>query len=221
MLRNLCKLRKNILMARVIYSRHAVKAGITTNSTKHTKSDESLSRGITVTDINVIDLARGDLEFQRNFLTSLSGLQTNGIMDMLSTATSSDAGTTPDPEPSGAVETPAADNVVSDNPILGNDGQPIVAIEIDGWKNAEGDEDEYGPTVQNPGESIAIGDDEEYKNDNELVVPAKRQGQVEYKGIKVKMPEKASRDIGTYRFRRNKEDLENVGDDMRLVKFDK
>lgn len=221
MLRNLCKLRKNILMARVIFTRYTGKAGITTNSAKHTKSDKSISRGITVTDINIIDLARGDPEFQRNFLTSLSELQTNSIMDMLSTATTpSEAVNTT--EPSGESETPAgSDNAVSDTTILDNDGQPIVAIEIDGWKNAEGDEDEYGPTVQNPGESIAIGDDDEYKKDNELVVPAKRQGQMEYKGIKVKMPEKASRDIGTYRFRRNKEDLENVGDDMRLVKFDK
>lgn len=219
MLRNLCKLRKNILMARVIYSSYAGKAGITTNCTKRTKSDKSLSRGITVTDINVIDLARGDPEFQRNFLTSLSGLQTNSIM-LSTAATPSEAVTTT--EPSGGSETPAGgDNVVCDTSILDNNGQPIVAIEIDGWKNAEGDEDENGPTVQNPGESIAIGDDEEYKKDNELVVPAKRQGQIEYKGIKVKMPEKASRDIGTYRFRRNKEDLEKVGDDMRLVKFDK
>lgn len=210
MLRNLCRLRKNILMARIVYSRCAARSNIGTSSRLCAlKPDDSLLTGISVTDINIHDIAREDNEFTRNFLTTLTSLQTESVLDLLSP---NEAKETADPEPEPSVNT-------NDSSVLDKDGQPVVPIEIDGWKNAEGDED--GPTVQSPGESIAIGDDEEYKAENLLIVPAKREGQVNYKGIKIKMPQKASRDIGTYRFRRNKEELETVGDDMRLAKFDK
>lgn len=210
MLRNLCKLRKNIFMARIVYSKYAARSNIVTSSRQRVKTDESMVRGVLVTDINIHNIAREDPEFTRNFLTTLTSLQTESVIDLLSPTTADEAAK-PEPEPSAD-----ADN----STVLDKDGQPVVPIEIDGWKNAEGD-DEDGPTVQNPGDSIAIGDEDEYKKENLLIVPAKREGQVKYKGIKVKMPEKASLDIGTYRFRRNKEDFETVGDDMRLVKFDK
>jgi len=54
-----------------------------------------------------------------------------------------------------------------------------------------------------------------------LRVPEIREAQTEYKGIKVKLPETANQDVGTYRFRREAEDLKAVGDDTRLVRFDK
>lgn len=210
MLRNLCKLRKNILMARIVYSGCAARSNIGTSSRLCAlKPDDSLLTGISVTDINIHDIAKGDHEFTRNFLTTLTSLQTESVLDLLS-PNKADEASNPDPEPSGNT---------NESSVLDKDGQPVVPIEIDGWKNAEGDEE--GPTVQSPGDSIAIGDEDEYKAENLLIVPAKREGQVTYKGIKIKMPEKASLDVGTYRFRRNKEELESVGDDMRLAKFDK
>lgn len=100
--------------------------------------------------------------------------------------------------------------------VLDMDGNPIVPIEIDGWNQ----DDEEDPIVQN-NRDIDIGNDDEYKAQQALRVPEVRQAQTEYKGIKVKLPETANQDVGTYRFRRDAEDLQGLGDDTRLVKFDK
>ncbi|XP_034472454.1 uncharacterized protein LOC117780142 [Drosophila innubila] len=206
MFRNLCMLRKNILLSRIIYSSYTVRANLTISSKYRAKPIE----GLTVTDINIHDLAKGDVEFSRNFLTTLPSL---GKSELSPDAVNMEAIV----EPDAVTESPTTDG--GSMSILDKDGMPIVPIEIDGWKNAEDDD---GPTVQNPsGQPMDIGNDIEYKKQQMLEVPEKREGQFEYKGIKVKLPESASKDIGTYRFRRDQEDLETVADDMRVVKFDK
>ncbi|KAH8392369.1 hypothetical protein KR215_006888 [Drosophila sulfurigaster] len=208
MFRNLCMLRRNILLSRVIYSSYTFRANLVTTAKYCAKPINEVS----VSDINIHELAKGDDEFTRNFLTtklSCEASEFSSPNDAIDPATPAETET----------ESPAASAGESVT-ILDKDGMPIVPIEIDGWKNAEYDED--GPTIQNPsGAPLDIGNDIEYKKEQMLEVPDKREGHFEYKGIKVKLPESADKDVGTYRFRRDPEDLETVGDDMRLVKFDK
>ncbi|KAM8715645.1 hypothetical protein ACLKA7_002660 [Drosophila subpalustris] len=178
------------------------------------KPTDSSIGGISVSDINIHDLAKGDVEFTRNFLTTLPSLDKSEFSPVPSPDEAVNTEAVVEPDATGS---PAVDGGYTS--ILDKDGMPIVPIEIDGWKNALDDD---GPTVQNQsGEPMDIGNDIEYKKQQMLVVPEKREGQFEYKGIKVKLPESASKDIGTYRFRRDPEDLETVADDMRVVKFDK
>ncbi|KAH8263611.1 hypothetical protein KR044_011405 [Drosophila immigrans] len=212
MFRNLCMLRKNILLSRIIYSSYALRANLVTSSKYRVKSANDIS----VTDINVHDLAKGDEDFTRNFLTTTLSSFEPAEMPAVDEVPAVDA---VDPAASAETETESlAASAGESVTILDKDGLPIVPIEIDGWKNAEYDE---GPTIQNPsGEPLDIGNDNEYKKEQQLEVPDKREGHFEYKGIKVKLPDSASKDIGTYRFRRDPEDLETVGDDMRIVKFD-
>ncbi|KAH8249539.1 hypothetical protein KR032_010408 [Drosophila birchii] len=162
--------------------------------------------GVTVTDINIFELAKNDLEFSQNFLSTLSSLDNSqdGVESM-------------EPE-MGESSAPDSDGMPIGAPssIMGVDGTPIDSIEIDGW-NWEGD----GDTVQKNSKDVDIGNDDEYKAELALRVPEVREGQTEYKGIKVKLPVKANDDVGTYRFRRDPIDLEELGDDTRLVKFDK
>ncbi|EDW13503.2 uncharacterized protein LOC6578144 [Drosophila mojavensis] len=228
MFRNLCMLRKNILVSRIIYStyNYPIRANLITYSRLRSKAAESANRnGVSVSDINVYDMAKGDVEFARNFLTSAPSLN-NGSFSAVSIATSAfspepavGAGSNIEIEIEPVSESPDSGIGSANTTILDKDGLPIVPIEIDGWKSSE--DDDEGPTVQSVSQHIEIGNDSEYKADNMLVVPEKREGSFEYKGIKVKLPETAHKDIGTYRFRRDPEDLETVADDMRLVKFDK
>ncbi|KAH8255567.1 hypothetical protein KR038_006177 [Drosophila bunnanda] len=162
--------------------------------------------GVTVTDINIFELAKNDLEFSQNFLSTLSALDN-----------SEDAGEPMDPE-IGESSAPDSDGMPAGAPssIIGVDGSPIDSIEIDGW-SWEGDDS----TVQKNSKTIDIGNDDEYKAELALRVPEVREGQTEYKGIKVKLPVKANEDVGTYRFRRDPMDLKELGDDTRLVKFEK
>ncbi|XP_064535509.1 uncharacterized protein LOC135426377 [Drosophila montana] len=217
MFRNLCMLRKNILLSRIVYSSYTLRANgvISSKLPSKTMTTESRSNGISVTDIDICDLAKGDVEFTRNFLTTFSTISPVNIALNPEPAVQTDAiSEPPSSDSSGCgIGGPTSS-------ILDKDGMPIVPIEIDGW-NHPGDDDDEGPTVQNSSQHIEIGNDNEYKAENLLVVPEKREGQFEYKGIKVKLPESANKDIGTYRFRRDREDLETVADDMRVVKFDK
>ncbi|XP_017022208.1 uncharacterized protein [Drosophila kikkawai] len=162
--------------------------------------------GVTVTDINIFELAKNDLEFSQNFLSTLSALDQ-----------SQDAGEPMDKDEgeSSALDTDGMPTGVPSS-IMGVDGSPIDSIEIDGW-SWEGDD----PTVQKNSKNIDIGNDDEYKAELALRVPEVREGQTEYKGIKVKLPVSANEDVGTYRFRRDSVDLKELGDDTRLVKFDK
>ncbi|EDW64363.1 uncharacterized protein [Drosophila virilis] len=216
MFRNLCMLRKNILLSRIIYSSYTLRANVISSKLQSkTMTTESRGNGISVTDIDVCDLAKGDVEFTRNFLTTFSTISPVNIAFNPEPAVESDAIAEPLSSDSGGCGIGG-----SSTSILDKDGMPIVPIEIDGWNHPD-DEDEEGPTVQNNSQHIEIGNDNEYKAENLLVVPEKREGHFEYKGIKVKLPESAHKDIGTYRFRRDQEDLETVADDMRVVKFDK
>lgn len=224
MFRNLCMLRRSILMSRTVCATYncPIRANFFNNAKSLSKSvDSPNASDISVSDINICDMARGDVEFARNFLTSVPTL--NGAMSAVSIATnsfSSEPAVGTDSKIQPEVDSGSGDASIgsSETTILDKDGMPIVPIEIDGWNNAA--DDEEGPTVQNASH-LEIGNDNEYKTENLLVVPEKREGSFEYKGIKVKLPVRAHKDVGTYRFRRDAEDLETVGDDMRLVKFDK
>ncbi|XP_034668616.1 uncharacterized protein LOC117901811 [Drosophila subobscura] len=156
--------------------------------------------------------AKGQLEFRRNFQTSGKLLDsTPNTMDKSSAKNTEDASETQAPTASDGNGDGAKKSSVLDL-----DGNQITPIEIDGWKQ----DDESDPTVQN-NTDIDIGNDDEYNDEMLLKVPEKREGEFSYKGITIKLPESASQDIGTYRFRRDAEDLECLADDMRIVKFDK
>ncbi|XP_030380588.1 uncharacterized protein LOC115628564 [Scaptodrosophila lebanonensis] len=234
MFRNLCIVRKRLLPT-ILYPRYNACKKVSTNAVKLSltfKSNMPLlaslplisggHRGIKVQDIDIRDLARNDIEFARDFTSSLSSLS------MPSTPESSQTSDGEASEPTtGAPESGSLDGVVtgggcdSATSILDKDGNPIVPVDIDGWADYNED-DEGGPTVQNTTENhVEIGNDEEYKALQALMVPDEREAHFEYKGIKVQLPKTVHKDKGTYRFRRDPEDFEAVGDDMRLCRFDK
>ncbi|XP_070133686.1 uncharacterized protein [Drosophila bipectinata] len=214
MFRNLCMLRNKLALQHRLVSRLTSRSYVSRGHWYRCATGRSTGvDGVTYTDINVNDLAEGDMEFTRNFLNAVSmdrGHSQEGVEPEVKDETPSVS------EPMSIdTETPLAPGVPSS--VLGIDGNPIVPIEIDGW-NQDDDED---PIVQKNNRDIDIGNDEEYKAQQALRVPEVRQAQTEYKGIKVRLPETANQDVGTYRFRRDPEDKKVLGDDTRLVKFDK
>ncbi|XP_068151286.1 uncharacterized protein [Drosophila tropicalis] len=205
--------KKIVSAPRNIAVRLAQRTNMSTSLLCRSSSRKQRSDGIKVTDIDIYDLAKGDKEFTRNFLTSLSVL-TKGIVKSPESSTKPEETAETSSIGNGA---PSSSGSSGSSSILDRDGNPIVPIEIDGWSQNYEDGD---LTVQK-NNSVDIGNDEEYKQEMALKVPEQREGRFEYKGIKITLPESASQDIGTYRFRRDAEDLETVADDIRVVKYDK
>ncbi|EDX05635.1 uncharacterized protein LOC6732968 [Drosophila simulans] len=212
MFRNLSMLRNQLALHRVLVARSTLHSKMSTGLTCLTIDRPRNIDGVTVIDININEMAKNDVEFNRNFVNSLT------LMDR-SPFNAVDA--------ADAVESPPAENSIpgdtveilptgAPSSVIGVDGSPIVPIEIDGWN-----QDEEDPTVQKNVQDVDIGNDDEYKAEMELRVPEVREGRTEYKGIKVTLPESANQDVGTYRFRRDPKDLKEVGDDTRLVRYDK
>ncbi|XP_033163625.1 uncharacterized protein LOC117143193 [Drosophila mauritiana] len=212
MFRNLSMLRNQLALHRVLVARSTLHSKMSTGLTCLTIDRPRNIDGVTVIDININEMAKNDVDFNRNFVNSLT------LMDR-SPFNAVDA--------ADAVESPPAENPIpgdtveilptgAPSSVIGVDGSPIVPIEIDGWN-----QDEEDPTVQKNVQDVDIGNDDEYKAEMELRVPEVREGRTEYKGIKVTLPESANQDVGTYRFRRDPKDLEEVGDDTRLVRYDK
>ncbi|XP_017043991.1 uncharacterized protein LOC108089999 [Drosophila ficusphila] len=215
MFRNLLMLRNKMALQRILVSRLSSRCNMSTGFTCLTINRPRNIDGVTVIDININDMAKNDMEFNRNFVNSLPALDIPHFQEAIQTV-GTDLADSP----------PAEDSVPKDNveilpegapsSVLDVDGNPIVPIEIDGWNQEDDD-----PTVQKNVKDVDIGNDDEYKAEMALRVPEVREAQTEYKGIKVKLPETANQDVGTYRFRRDSQDLEEVGDDTRLVRFDK
>ncbi|KAH8325906.1 hypothetical protein KR067_009933 [Drosophila pandora] len=213
MFRNLLMLRNKLALQRSLVSRLTSRSHLSTGQLyRYATGRSSGVDGVTYTDINVNDMAKGDMEFTRNFLNSLSSLDRANPQEVSEVKDETPSVSEPMPIDN---EAPLAPGVPSS--VLDMDGNPIVPIEIDGWNQ----DDEEDPIVQKNSQAIDIGNDDEYKAEQALRVPEVRQAQTEYKGIKVKLPETANQDVGTYRFRRDAEDLQGLGDDTRLVKFDK
>ncbi|KAH8317689.1 hypothetical protein KR074_005026 [Drosophila pseudoananassae] len=211
MFRNLLMLRNKLALQHSLVSRLTSRSYVSTGQWYRSATGRSTGvDGVTYTDINVDELAEGDMEFTRNFLNAVS----------LDRGHSQEGPEVKDETPSVSepmsidTETPLAPGVPSS--VLDIDGNPIVPIEIDGWN-----QDDEDPIVQKNNRDIDIGNDDEYKAQQALRVPEVRQAHTEYKGIKVTLPETANQDVGTYRFRRDPEDVKALGDDTRLVKFDK
>ncbi|EDW29255.1 GL19604 [Drosophila persimilis] len=195
---NLLKLRNKILVHRATMSRLA------TSLLSRKQSDQA------------------DLQLRRSFLTSQTLLEKEHPFVPKNPVTTEDAKGQSSPEATADAEgTQAPTASDGDGPsftssVVDLDGNPIQPIEIDAW-NQDGESD---PTVQNS-THVDIGDDDEYNAEMALKVPKTREAEFSYKGITVKLPESASQDMGTYRFRRDTEDLETLADDMRIIKFDK
>ncbi|XP_043645186.1 uncharacterized protein LOC122614631 [Drosophila teissieri] len=215
MFRNLSMLRNQLALHRTLVARLTSRSKMSTGVTCLTIDRPRNIDGVTVIDININDMAKNDVEFNRNFVNSLTLMDRPHFQEVTNTV-----GT-------DAVESPPAGNLIpgdtveilptgAPSSVIGVDGNPIVPIEIDGWN-----QDEEDPTVQKNDKTVDIGNDDEYKAEMALRVPEVREAQTEYKGIKVKLPETANQDLGTYRFRRDSKDLQEVGDDTRLVRFDK
>ncbi|XP_033235855.1 uncharacterized protein [Drosophila pseudoobscura] len=199
---NLLKLRNKILVHRATMSRMA------TSLLSRKQSDQA------------------DLQLRRSFLTSQTLLEKEHPFVPKNPVTTEDAKGQSSPEatadaegtqaPTASDDDGPSDSTVNSSSVVDLDGNPIHPIEIDGW-NQDGESD---PTVQNS-THVDIGDDDEYNAEMALKVPKTREAEFSYKGITVKLPESASQDMGTYRFRRDTEDLETLADDMRIIKFDK
>ncbi|EDW02769.1 uncharacterized protein LOC6562884 [Drosophila grimshawi] len=222
MFRSLARLRNNIQMPRNNGSGYTSKANFVTCLRLLSRLTDAENSDISVSDINIYDLAKEDQEFSRNFLTTMPSLE-QSVLSSITPAGDVNATVGPETgeaatEPESSVSSEANIDGSATSQVLDRDGNPVVPIEIDGWKDI--DEDELGPALHTNSQHIEIGNDNEYKREKALEVPEKREGSFEYKGIKIKLPEKASKDIGTYRFRRDIEDLKTVADDMRVVKFD-
>eukprot|EP00099_Drosophila_melanogaster_P018875 NP_610041.1 uncharacterized protein Dmel_CG17470 [Drosophila melanogaster] len=215
MFRNLSMLRNQLALHRVRVARSTLHSKMSTGLTCLTIDRPRNIDGVTVIDININEMAKTDVEFNRNFVNSLTLMDHTPFKEVTNIVDAD------------AVESPPAENPISGDTVeilptgapssvVGVDGNPIVPIEIDGWN-----QDEEDPTVQKNVQDVDIGNDDEYKAEMELRVPEVREGRTEYKGIKVTLPESANQDVGTYRFRRDPKDLEEVGDDTRLVRYDK
>ncbi|KAH8412810.1 hypothetical protein KR009_005879 [Drosophila setifemur] len=212
MFRNLLMLRNRVALQRCLVSRLCSRSNMSTGLMYRCSNSPKSMGNVLVSDINVNELAKGDMEFTRNFLNALTALDCAEFADAPDKTEDS-----PVSDESPSLGTEGTLQSGAESSILGVDGNPIVPIEIDGWNQ----DDEDDPTVQKNGKDIDIGNDDEYKAEMALRIPEIREAQSEYKGIKVKLPEAASQDIGTYRFRRDAEDLQGLGDDTRLVRFDK
>ncbi|XP_033235854.1 uncharacterized protein [Drosophila pseudoobscura] len=185
-----------------------------------------LSRNQSGQALNIHDLGTANMEFRRSFMTSQMLLEKEHPFVPKKPVTSEDAKGQSSPEatadaegtqaPTASDDDGPSDSTVNSSSVVDLDGNPIHPIEIDGW-NQDGESD---PTVQNS-THVDIGDDDEYNAEMALKVPKTREAEFSYKGITVKLPESASQDMGTYRFRRDTEDLETLADDMRIIKFDK
>ncbi|XP_016976007.1 uncharacterized protein LOC108042304 [Drosophila rhopaloa] len=215
MFRNLSVLRNKLALQRILVSRLTSRSNMSTGRTCLTFSRPRNIDGVTVIDINMNDMAKNDVEFNRNFVNSLTSMDTPLFQDAIQPK-STDVVESPSTEDSVPATTVEILPAGAPSSVLDVDGNPIVPIEIDGWN-----QDEEDPTVQKNSKDVDIGSDEEYKAEMALRVPEIREAQTEYKGIKVKLPETANQDVGTYRFRRDSQDLKEVGDDTRLVRFDK
>ncbi|XP_017082364.1 uncharacterized protein LOC108115440 [Drosophila eugracilis] len=215
MFRNLSMLRNKLAMQRILVSRLTSRSNMSTGLTCLTINRPRNIDGVTVIDININDMAKNDVEFNRNFVNSVSSIEIPHFQELIQSVAADVAETKPteDPAPADTVEILPSGAPSS---VLGVDGNPIVPIEIDGWNQEDED-----PTVQKNDKDVDIGNDDEYKAEMALRVPEVREAEMEYKGIKVKLPETANQDVGTYRFRRDSQDLKEVGDDTRLVRFDK
>lgn len=207
----LMMLSNKLALQRSLVSRMTSRSIMSTGRLCSSTTRPTSLEGVTATDINVFELAKNDIEFSHNFLSNMS------VLDP-----SQDAGESIEKDED---ESSALDGIGSeDSPLAGVptsvqgvDGSPIDSIEIDGWSWNDNDD----PTVQKNTKDVDIGNDDEYKAELALRVPEVREAQTEYKGIKVKLPVTANEDVGTYRFRRDPVDLKELGDDTRLVKFDK
>ncbi|KAH8351986.1 hypothetical protein KR084_001011 [Drosophila pseudotakahashii] len=215
MFRNLSMLRNKLALQRILVSRLTSRSKMSTGVTCLTINRPRNIDGVTVIDINLNDMAKNDVEFNRNFVNSLTSMDRPHFQEPIQTV-GTDAANSPTVEDSAPAEPVGILPTGAPSSVLGVDGNPIVPIEIDGWN-----QDEEDPTVQKNTKDVDIGNDDEYKAEMALRVPEIREAQTEYKGIKVKLPETANQDVGTYRFRRDVQDLKEVGDDTRLVRFDK
>ncbi|XP_017120716.1 uncharacterized protein LOC108141733 [Drosophila elegans] len=207
MFRNLLALSNKLALQRIFVSRLTSRSNMSTGRTCLTFSRPRNVDGVTVVDIDMNNMAKNDVEFNRNFVNSLTSMDPPHSQDV--------AESTPveEPVPAATVEILPTGTPSS---VLDVDGNPIVPIEIDGWN-----QDDEDPTVQKNSKDVDIGNDDEYKAEMALRVPEIREGQTEYKGIKVKLPDTVHQDVGTYRFRRDSQDLQELGDDIRLVRYDK
>nr|XP_016931071.1 uncharacterized protein LOC108010675 [Drosophila suzukii] len=215
MFRNLSMLRNTLAVQRTLISRLTSRSKMSTGVTCLTINRPRNIDGVTVIDINMNDMAKNDMDFNRNFVNSLTSVDRPHFVEPVQPV-GTDAVKSPPTEDSAPADTVDILPAGAPSSVLGVDGTPIVPIEIDGWN-----QDEEDPTVQKNVKDVDIGNDDEYKAEMALRVPEIREAQTEYKGIKVKLPETANQDVGTYRFRREAEDLKAVGDDTRLVRFDK
>ncbi|KAI8043095.1 uncharacterized protein LOC128263124 [Drosophila gunungcola] len=215
MFRNLLVLRNKLALQRIFVSRLTSRSNMSTGRTCLTFSRPRNVDGVTVVDIDMNNMAKNDVEFNRNFVNSLTSMDRPHFQEPMQPVGTDVAESTPAEEP-----VPAANVEIlptgTPSSVLDVDGNPIVPIEIDGWN-----QDDEDPTVQKNSKDVDIGNDDEYKAEMALRVPEIREGQTEYKGIKVKLPETAYQDVGTYRFRRDSQDLQELGDDIRLVRYDK
>ncbi|KAH8279592.1 hypothetical protein KR018_004548 [Drosophila ironensis] len=212
MFRNLLMLRNKLALQRVLVSRLTSRSYLSSGMIyRRATTSSSAGKDVIIQDINVQEMAKGDIEFTRNFLNSIS-LDSSDAQEVQNVVESPADSAVPEPSGTDGALPPGVPSSVLDI-----NGDPIVPIEIDGW-NQDAVEDEV---VQTNSQGIDIGNDEEYKAEQALQVPEVREAKTEYKGIKVKLPPSANQDMGTYRFRRDAEDLAVLGDDTRLVKFDK
>ncbi|XP_017022086.1 uncharacterized protein [Drosophila kikkawai] len=95
--------------------------------------------GVVVVDVNLDDMSKGDIEFARSFAKSVSSLDRS----LFQTAVGP-AGKTENQLPSLEDAVPADGSLPAGTPstVMGQDGKPIVHVEIDGWNqdNEEGED---------------------------------------------------------------------------------
>lgn len=168
MFRNLSMLRNQLALHRVRVARSTLHSKMSTGLTCLTIDRPRNIDGVTVIDININEMAKTDVEFNRNFVNSLTLMDHTPFKEVTNIVDAD------------AVESPPAENPISGDTVeilptgapssvVGVDGNPIVPIEIDGWN-----QDEEDPTVQKNVQDVDIGNDDEYKAEMELRVPEVR-----------------------------------------------
>ncbi|KAH8281421.1 hypothetical protein KR054_000400 [Drosophila jambulina] len=125
----LLMLRNNLALQRNLVTRLTARSNVASGMVYRSAHRSRVIDGVVVVDVNLDEIAKGDVEFARSFAKSVSSLDRTIFQNA--------AG------PMGKTESqlpPLEDVVPADKPLPDKDSNPIVHIEIDGWNQDNEDE---------------------------------------------------------------------------------
>ncbi|KAH8374380.1 hypothetical protein KR200_009399 [Drosophila serrata] len=126
----LLTLKNNLTLQRNLVTRMSARSNIASGAVYRYAHRSRLIDGVVVVDINLDDMAKGDLEFARSFTKSISSLDSSLFQPAVGPVGQSE-NQLEDAVPAVPADAPLPAG--SPGTVMDKGGKPIVHIEIDGW----------------------------------------------------------------------------------------